>query len=226
MVTSSLNYFSTKISMTILEMHHCTSRKASKLSVCQVSFVNLWHKVRERWSNWCRLYKSNRKWNSWVQNSISSDGNYFSFNIPSSSVGSKGSNNNFRFDCKNSWDENMCEYRRYILSIVVCEISFVWRLSHGWSAAYIFRRTFSSPGESAAKLLLYKSSRKWKGIKSLFQLFSCSSTFNSTRSWKLHSRNVKSRVEPTIKVKLIYGTLHLRLCCKKAQLKSFFRWQS
>lgn len=157
-----------------------------------------------------------------MQNSIWFDGNNFSFNIPSSSVGSKGSNNNFRFDCKNSWDENMCEYRRYILSIVVCEISFVWRLSHGWSAAYIFRRTFSSPGESAAKLLLYKSSRKWKGIKSLFQLFSCSSTFNSTRSWKLHSRNVKSRVEPTIKVNLIYGTLRLQLCCKKAQLKSFF----
>lgn len=89
--------------------------------------------------------------------------------------------------------------------------------SHGPKSASAPLRIFRLR-ESAAELL--SSFRTQKSIRSLFHFFSCSSTFNSSGSLKVHIAKRHITCAETIKVILIYDTFVCSRCrAVKAQLK-------
>lgn len=91
-------------------------------------------------------------------------------------------------------------------------------LSHGPKSASAPLRIFRLR-ESAAELLS-SSFRTQKSIRSLFHFFSCSSTFNSSGSLKVHIAKRHITCAETIKVILIYDTFVCSRCrAVKAQLK-------
>lgn len=124
--------------------------------------------------------------------------------------------------------KNMCELVFSISSIVYscgerCFLSeFSLALGSWWKSASAPLRLFLLRGERAQSSFSSSSSFRQaeNGIRSLFHIFSCSSTFNSSGSLKVRIAKRPITCARAIKVILIYDTF---VCCRcravKAQLK-------